>query len=135
LARSSSRVAPRGRVPAIGRYFAVADADEDFGARADRGEAREVEKIEERRGIDPPQRAVERNGRESEGASEALRQHDLEDVPGGDVVLGPEHHFAIAPLRERRGKVRLWQGGVLRGFGHRVGKPVQRGVDPVHGGT
>ncbi len=50
----------RGRVPGDGadRHFPIARADEDFGRRADQREARQVEIIEERRRIDPPQRPV-----------------------------------------------------------------------------
>ena len=44
-------------------------------------------KNRERRGIDPPQRAIERERRQLEAAGEALRQHDLERVAGDDVVL------------------------------------------------
>ncbi len=74
------------------RHFAVAHADEDLGARADHREARQVEEIEERRGVHPPQRAVEVERRQREGAGEALGEHDLEDVARLDVVLRLEHH-------------------------------------------
>jgi hypothetical protein len=52
LAASSARVLPRGRVPAIGRIVtSPAHADEDLGARPDQRKARQVEMIEEGRGL------------------------------------------------------------------------------------
>ena len=50
-------------------------------------EAAEIEEEQERRGIDPAQRAVKREGRQRERRREALRQHHLEDVAGADVFL------------------------------------------------
>ena len=74
---------------------AVAHPHQDLRARADDREAAEIEEIQERRGIDPAQRAVERERRQRERRLEALRQHDLEDVAGGDVFLGALHHRAV----------------------------------------
>ena len=87
--RPRAGVAPRRRVPAIGRMVTVSsrNADQDFRAGADDLEVREVEIEQEGRGIDAAQRAVERERRQGEGRLEALRQHDLEDVAGADVVL------------------------------------------------
>src|SRR4029077_17064372 len=50
-------------------------------------ETAEVEKEQERRRIDPAQRAVERKRRERKRSLEALRQHDLKDVAGCYVFL------------------------------------------------
>src|SRR3984957_41150 len=69
--------------------LAVAHAHQDLGTRADDLEAAEVEKAEIRGRIDPPQRSIERERRKVEAAREALRQHDLEGVAGGDIVLRP----------------------------------------------
>ena len=70
-------------------HLAVAHAHEDLGARADEREVAEIEVEEERRGIGAAQRAIERERRQRERRREALRQHDLEDVAGGDVLLRP----------------------------------------------
>ena len=93
-ALSSCGVAPRGRVPAMraDRHGAVARLDQDFRARSGDGEVAEVEKEQIRRRVDPAQRAVERERRQRERRLEALRQHHLEDVAGGDVLLGAQHH-------------------------------------------
>ena len=64
------------------RHRAVAHAHQDLRARAGDREAAEVEEVEERRRIDPAQRAVERERRQRERRLEALRQHHLEDVAG-----------------------------------------------------
>ena len=70
------------------RHFAVANPDEDLRRRADDLEVLEVEIAQERRRIDPAQRAVEREGGEREGRFEPLRENHLEDVAGPDVFLG-----------------------------------------------
>ena len=107
--RPPRAVLPRGRVPAIGRIgdLAVADADEDLGARADQREAGQVEMIEEGRGVDAAQRAVELERRQREGRGEALREHDLEDVAGDDVVLAR----ARPSPRSVRGRARACRRG------------------------
>ena len=99
---------PRGRVPAIGPDgdLAVAQAHQDLRARADELEAAEIEEEQERRGIEPAQRAVEREGRQRERRGEALRRHDLEDIAGADVVLGrarpwPRNRASVR-VRDRR---------------------------------
>ena len=51
------------------RHLAVADPHQDLGRRADDLEVLEVEIAQERRRIDAPQRAVEREGGQREGAS------------------------------------------------------------------
>ena len=76
-------------------HRAVAHAHQDFRARADDREIAEVEEEQERRGIDAAQRAVEREGRQRERRLEALRQHDLENVAGRDVVLGARSTMAL----------------------------------------
>ncbi len=71
------------------------DLDQDFRARAGDGEAAEIEKIKIRRRVGPPQRAVERERRQRERRLETLREHDLEGVAGGDVVLCRAHHRLV----------------------------------------
>ena len=51
------------------RHLAVAHPHEDLGRRADDLEVLEVEVAQERRRVDAPQRAVEREGGQREGAS------------------------------------------------------------------
>ena len=84
-------------------YLAVAHAHQDFRAGDDDLEAAEIEKAEIGRGIDAPQRAIERERRQVEAAGEALRQHDLERVAGGDIVLRPGDH------REEFGLASCWR--------------------------
>ena len=74
--------------------------DQNFGARSGDREAAEIEKIQIRRRIDPAQRAVKRKRRQRERRLEALRQHDLKNIAGGDVFLGAQHH-ALEFLRRR----------------------------------
>ena len=73
----------------------AADFDQNFRAGAGDGEAAEIEEIEIRRRIGPPQRAIERERRQRERRLETLRQHDLKGVAGGDVFLGLEHHRLV----------------------------------------
>ena len=72
---------------------ARAHPHQDFRAGARNRIATEIEEVEERRRIDPPQRAVEREGRQRERRLEALREHDLEDVASQDVLLGAADHL------------------------------------------
>ena len=67
--------------------LAVAHPHQDFRARDDDLEAAEIEEAEIGRGIDAPQRAIERERRQFEAAGEALRKHDLEGVARDDVIL------------------------------------------------
>ena len=75
--------------------LAVAQPHQDLRARADDREAAEIEEEQEGRGVEPAQRAVEGEGRQLEGQLEALGRHDLEDVAGEDVFLGPLDHGVI----------------------------------------
>src|SRR3546814_7724016 len=73
--RLAARAGARNRAD---RHFAVADADEDFGRGADQGKARQVQIIEEGRGVDPPERPVkidrrQRKGRRSEEHTSELQ--------------------------------------------------------------
>ena len=88
-------------------HGALAHSHQDFRARANDREAAEVEEIKKGRWIDPPQRPVERKGRQFERRLETLRQHDLENVPGGDVLLGDTHHTLV------------FDGGNVGGWPHR----------------
>ena len=100
------------------------DLDQDFRARAGDGEAAEVEEIEIGRRIGPPQRAIERERRQRERRLEALRQHDLEGVAGGDVVLGLAHHRLVFGRRGVGFRRHVERAGVE--FGQRlVERPVE----------
>ena len=77
------------------RHRAVAQPHQHLRARPGDGVAAEVEEIQKRRRIDPPQRAVERERRQRERRLEALRQHHLENIAGQDVVLGLLHHGPV----------------------------------------
>ena len=93
------------------RHLALAHAHENFRARADDLKAAEVEEAQKRRRIDAAQRAIEREGGQSERRGEALRQHHLKDVAGANIFLGALDH-----LEEARG----------RGVGHRLLRQQQR---------
>ena len=83
--------------------LAVAHAHQDFRAGDDDLEAAEIEEAEIGRGIDAPERAIERKRRQIEAAGEALRQHDLERVARDDVVLRAGDHreeFGLARVRD-----------------------------------
>ena len=93
-------------------HVAVAHAHQDLRARAGDREAAEVEEEQERRRVDPAQRAVERERRERERRLEALRQHDLEDVAGRDVFLGARDHRVEFVRRGVRGGGTVERAGV-----------------------
>ena len=114
---------------------AAAHLHQDLRARAGDGELAEVEEVEVRGGVDPAQRAVERERRQLERRLEALRQHHLEDVAGGDVFLGGLHHALVFGRRgvgrrqhRQRAGVRLG-GGMIERLVERIdddGEPVAR---------
>ncbi len=85
------------------RHFAFAHADQDFRARADDREAVEVEEIEKRRGVHPAKRAVKGERGKRKRRLEALRQHHLKDVAGGDVFLRARDHRLVFGRRRVRG--------------------------------
>ena len=93
---------------------AAAQAHQDLRARADHGEAVQVEEEEEGRGVEPPERAVEREGRQGEGQGEALGQHDLEDVAGEDVLLAPLDHGVEGLAGHVGGRLRQVGGALGR---------------------
>ena len=111
--------------------LAVAHPHQDLRARDDDLEAAEIEVAEIGRGVDPPQRPVEREGRQVEPAREALRQHDLEGVAGGDVFLRLRDHRLVLGLgrvgdRLARGDERV--GRLARAV---VERRLERGHDRV----
>src|SRR4029079_10568 len=106
------RCAPRpGAGDRPDRHSAIAHPDQYLRRRADDRETVKVEVIEEGRGIDTPERAIESEGWQGEVGFEALRQHRLENVAGRDVVLGPEHHRLV--LIGRGVRTRIADGGRL----------------------
>ena len=110
------------------------DPHQDLGAGADHLEAAEVEVEHVGAGVGAPQRAVEREGRQVEALRPALRGHDLEDVAGADVVLGPLDHLEVA----RVGGVRHRLAGrevaeVAAGLGGRAVEVAHRVHHPLGG--
>ena len=85
------RAAPARARQRPDRHRAVAQPHQDLRAGAHDGKAAEIEEEQERRRIDPPQRAIQRERRQGERHREALAQHDLERVAGGDVFLAAHH--------------------------------------------
>ena len=94
------------------RHRAIAQADQDLGARAHQRVVAEVEEEQERGRIEPAQRAVERERRQAELEVEPLRGDHLEDVAGADVLLRPLDHRMI-----------LLAGDVGPGLGRRARHP------------
>ena len=88
-------------------HLAIARTHEDFGGRANQGEIGQIEIIEKRGRVYPPQGAVEREGRKLEIGREALRKHHLKDVASLDIILRGGHHLAIAARRKLRFKHRF----------------------------
>ena len=74
------------------------DAHQHLGRRADDRPAADAEEVHVRRRVDVPQRAIDRERVGVERRLEPLRQHDLVDVAGGDVLLRRADH----PLELRR---------------------------------
>src|SRR3546814_5053753 len=77
------------------RDLAVAHAHENFGARAGEREAGQIEMVEKGGGVHAAQRAVQLERRQRERRGEALREHDLKDVAGDDIILRGGHHLGI----------------------------------------
>ena len=104
-----------------------AGLDQDFRAGAGDGESAAIEKEQVRRRIDAPQGAIKRKRRKRERRLEALRQHDLEDVAGGDVFLGPQHHALEFLRRACSSAARYLRAGRRRSSMRRfVERPVER---------
>ncbi len=90
---SSSGVAPRGRVPAMGRSSTRSSLLAHHHLRRgtdDQGVA-EAQKEHVGRGVDGAQGAVDIEGIGVELAGEALGEDDLDDVAGADVLLAALH--------------------------------------------
>ena len=112
--RSSAGVAPRRRVPAMGRMVTLPSRRRTriSGLEPTMAKSAEIQEEQKGRGVQPPQRAIEREGRQGEGQLEALGEHDLEDVAGQDVFLGPLDHGVELELRDI--------GAGLRQIGERI---------------
>ena len=126
-----SRPARAGAGDRPDRHFAIANANQDFRAGPRQRKARQVQEVEEGRGVHPPQRAIEREGRQGKRTGEALGQHHLEDVACLDVVLRAQHHVTV--LAGSHGWLKGWlrQAGVAHRQGCSLGQAEQRGVDPL----
>ena len=64
------------------------DAHQHLGRRPDDRAAAHADEEHVRRRVDVPQRAIDRERIDADLRREALRQHDLVDVAGRDVLLG-----------------------------------------------
>ena len=89
---------PRARDRADG-HDAVAGFDQDFRARSGDRERAEVEEEQIGRRVHPAQRAIKRERRQRERRLEALRQHHLKNIAGGNVLLGAQHHVLELGVR------------------------------------
>ena len=114
-AASAAGVAPRGRVPAMGRSVggAAFEPHVHLGRRADEvervgatGQAGEVEEEHVGRRVQAAQAAVDVERLRAGLPGEALRKHDLEDVAGRDVLLGRLNRGTVLVRAHIRRKVR-----------------------------
>ncbi len=95
----------------------VARPHQDFRAGAHHREAAEIQIEQEGRGVHPAQGAVIGEGRQGEGHIEALGEHHLEGIAGGDVVLRLLHDGEKARA-----------GGVGDGLGRAGGRCLAAGA-------
>ena len=82
------------------RHLAVLDPRHHLGRRADQRLLAELQVEHVRRWVDRAERAIDVEGRGPERRLEALREHDLDDVAGSDVLLGALDHGAELRARE-----------------------------------
>ena len=125
-ARAGSGNGPNGN-------FTIAHAHQYLGAGADDGKSGQIQEVEKGRWVHPAKGAVQRDGRQREGACEALRQDHLEDIAGGDVVLRLQYDaFVIGGIHYRfqRKIGRVCQ--TLR-LGHGFAQLAQGFVDTIGG--
>ena len=80
-------------------HDAVAQPHQDFRARSHNGKTGKGEVVQERRRVQPAQRAIEGERRQGEGTAEALARHHLEHVAGADVLLGALDDGEILVMR------------------------------------
>ena len=123
-ARSSLSVAPRGRVPAIGRVSARSRsfAHEKLRRRPHDVQLREMEAVHVRRGIHHPKRPVDLKRRGRRFQHPALRQNDLDDVARADVLLGARdgglvtlaRHQGLGGFWRREAFHRFWRLAALK---------------------
>ena len=129
--RRSSSPSPGFVVPAIG--FTLARVPSSFtsvsGEEPIERQVAELEQEEVGRGIDAPQRPVDRDGRRRGGPLRPLREDDLEGVAGADVLLGREDGPLVGLPREeapdRAARVPAARAGLLQ----RACKPCRDLVD------
>ena len=129
--------APRpGAGDGPGGHHAVAQADHGLGRRPDHGHLVEAQEVEVRARVEEAQGAVDVEGVGPELEVEALGQHDLEDVPGHDVLLGRRHGVHVGlrvhgagPLGRRRSRPGAGHRAAGRGpvaVGGQLGQPAGR---------
>src|SRR5918997_1429574 len=98
------RPAPRaGARDRAGHHPSALDAHERLGRGPDERQVPDLQVRHVRRGVYGPQAPVEQERVElTYLGREPLRRHDLEGVPGPDVLLGPLDRLLVALLREVR---------------------------------
>ncbi len=108
-----SSVAPRQRVPAMGREMTVPSRSCTIGSgeHPTSGQLRQTNEVHVRAGIHLAEHpvVVERLGVELE--VEPLRQHHLEHVAGQDVLVGHPDRILVACAPHRRARSRRGRGG------------------------
>ncbi len=116
LARGAARAGAGDRAQ---RHRLAFLAHQDLGRGADDVEVVEVVVEHVRRRVERAQRAVERQRRRRERPREALREHDLHHVAGGDVLLRPPHRGLEAVGAEFARRLRERAAGLV-GNRHRL---------------
>src|SRR6266516_2660620 len=77
------------------RHDATGGLHHDFRTGSGDCETAEIEKIKIWRWIDAAQSAIKRKRRQRERQRETLRQYDLKNVSGGDILLSAHHHALV----------------------------------------
>ena len=93
------------------------DPDQHLRRRTDDGAIAHADEEHVRRRVDVPQRAIHGEGVDADLGFEPLRQHDLVDVAGGDVLLGLLDDRFVGLLRD---------GSTTSFSGVSAGRPLQR---------
>src|SRR5215213_1227757 len=114
---------------------AALDGDQDLRRRAGDGDPGQAQEVHVRGGVDDPQDPVDVEGVGGGRHREPLGRHHLEDVAGGDVLLGHGDHLLVAAGGEVAGGGRGRAGGRQRGRRgrHRDRQPGGQGVDAPGG--
>src|SRR4029077_6159516 len=77
------------------RHAATGGLHHDLRTGSGDCKSAEIEKIKIRRWIDAAQSAIKRKRRQRERQRETLRQDDLKNISGGDILLSAHHHALV----------------------------------------